>query len=314
MARKVLIDCDPGVDDAVALCLALFDQRMDVIAVTATEGNAVADQTTRNVQAIVDQLDPPKHPRLGKALALDTAPAVQRRKFHGSDGLGNANFEVARLHHEHTSDKVICDMVRAEPEEITIVCLGPLTNIARALKRDPEVASLIGRLIIMGGSVNGIGNETAAAEFNIYYDPESARTVFDSLTTKTVIPLDATSQVEFDVGLLETIPPPETRAGQLLHRVLPFLFRAYRQHMGRETILLNDVVGLMAALHPELFQTEEMFGDVEVLGELTCGATIFDRRQESHVQPNMEVATHVDAEAIKDSVLRGLQYAGQTSR
>lgn len=311
MARKVLIDCDPGIEDAVALCLALFDKRLDVVAVTATEGIASADQSTRNVQAIVDTLDPPKYPRMGKALPLESAPPTNTRHFHGADGLGNAGLDISRLQHEHTSDKVICDVVRAEPEDITIICLGPLTNIARAIKRDPELGTMVGQLMIMGGSMNGIGNETAAAEFNIYYDPESARAVFDSLSTKTVIPLDVTRQVEFDLSLLERLPPETCRAGAFLRGFLPHAFRAYRQNLGRETIHLHDVVALMATLHPELFTTQAMFGDVETLGEITCGTTVFDRRPDARVQSNMEVAVGIDAVAVKDGILRGLQSAGR---
>jgi inosine-uridine nucleoside N-ribohydrolase len=311
MARKVLIDCDPGIDDAIALCLALFDERLDVVAITATEGKVPAEQSTRNVQAIVDTLDPPKYPRLGKAQPHEGAPPTSSRRFHGADGLGNVDLDISRLQHEHTSDKLICDVVRTDPEDITIICLGPLTNVARAIKRDAELHTMIGQLMIMGGSTNGIGNETAAAEFNIYYDPEAARTVFDSLSTKTVIPLDVTREVEFDVGLLDNIPPESCRAGAFLRGLLPHAFRAFRQNLGRETIHLHDVVALMATLHPELFSTEAMYGDVETLGDITCGATVFDRRPDSRVQPNMDVAIGIDAVAVKDGILRGLHHAGR---
>ncbi len=311
MTRKVLIDCDPGINDAVALCLALFDERLDVLAITATEGNAPAVQCTRNAQAIVDLLDPPKYPRLGEAIPHDVAPATQIRKFHGSDGLGNAGLQVSRLQHIHYSDKVICDVVRSESESLTIVCLGPLTNIARVIKRDPDICSQIGRLVILGGSLYGVGNETAAAEFNIYFDPESAKTVFDAPVTKTVIPIDVTRAMEFDMGLLEQIPPVESRAGGLLHKILPHYFRAYRQYLGLESIHLHEVVALMFAVHPELFQTRDMYGDVETKGDITVGVTVFDRRKESRRQPNMEVAISVDTVAMNDGILRGLQQSGR---
>ena len=311
MTRKVLIDCDPGINDAVALCLALFDERLDVVAVTATEGNASALQCTRNAQAIVDLLDPPKYPRLGEGIPHEVAPATQIRKFHGADGLGNADLQVSRLQHIQNSDKVICDVVRAESESLTILCLGPLTNIARVIKRDPDICSQIGRVIILGGSLYGVGNETAAAEFNIYFDPESAKTVFDAPVTKTVIPIDVTRAMEFDLGLLEQIPPAESRAGGLLHKILPHYFRAYRQYLGLESIHLHEVVALMFMLHPELFQTRDMYGDVETKGEITVGATVFDRRKESRKQPNMEVAISVDTLALQDSILRALQQTGR---
>lgn len=129
MTRKVIIDCDPGIDDAVALSMALFDPRLDVVAVTAVAGNVAADQASRNVQAIIEQLDPPRYPRLGAATAADVSPATDARYVHGDDGLGNAGFAVSRLQHQHPSEKVICDALRSDPNQVSLICLGPLTNV-----------------------------------------------------------------------------------------------------------------------------------------------------------------------------------------
>jgi inosine-uridine nucleoside N-ribohydrolase len=138
MTRKVIIDCDAGIDDAAALCLALFDPRLDVVAVTGVAGNVPAEQAGRNIQIVIDQLDPPRFPRVGTATALDDAPAMDGSLMHGDDGLGNSGYETAPLHHQHPSDKIIYDEIRAAPDEITLLCLGPLTNVALALKRDPS--------------------------------------------------------------------------------------------------------------------------------------------------------------------------------
>ena len=313
MARKVLIDCDPGIDDAVALSIALFDESVDVLAVTATEGNAGADQITRNVQAIIDVLDPPRYPRVGKAMPFEGAPPTDARKLHGNDALANTGLEVSRLHHEHASDKMICDVVRADPDDVTIVTCGPLTNLGRALKRDPEIAGLIDRIVIMGGTVGGIGNITPTAEFNIYFDPEAAHTVFHSPTTKTLIPIDVTRQVTFSIKLLEELPSAASRVGRLAHSVLPFLFRSFHQHWGQEVVHLSAVMAVMAVLEPGLFETQEMYGDVEVRGHLTTGMTVFDRRSFSQVRPNMEVAVGVNANAVAESVIRRLRRAGVAS-
>jgi len=312
MSRKVIIDCDPGIDDAVALCLALFDTRLDVLAVTATGGNISTEQASRNVQLIVEQLDPSRLPRIGVPNPSNNIPAADARHLNGNDGLGNSNFRVSALHHAHFSEKLIIDTVRAAPDEVTIIALGPLTNIAAAFQRDRELPSLVDRIIIRGGSVNGVGNVTPAAEYNIYCDPASARTVFRSATTKTLIPLDVTNQVMFTLDLVGQLPSDFTRAGAFLHRVLPFYFRAFRQH-GFEGARLHDAVGLVAALHPELFETAEMAGDVETSGELTVGTTVFDRRDSPARRSNMEVAVGVDTAAIIDCLLRGLNNAGQLS-
>ncbi|GMQ80118.1 MAG: nucleoside hydrolase [Planctomycetia bacterium] len=305
MARKVILDVDPGIDDAMALCLALSDPELDVVAVTATGGNISPAQATRNVQAILEQLDPVRRPRIGSA-TTDYVLPTDARHLHGPDGLGGAQFRVAELHHRHPSDKVICDAVRAAPEEVTIVALGPLTNIAAALQRDPGLATLVGHLIIMGGAVTSPGNVTAAAEFNIYCNPDAARLVFRSPVTKTLIPLDVSSQVVMTLDVLDQLPGQTSRTGALLRKILPAAFRSYRQQLGLEGIPIHDAVAMMAVTHPSLFRTESMIGDVETAGCLTLGATVFDRRRVPEGQPNMEVALDIDAPAVLDRIVRRL--------
>lgn len=305
MARKVILDVDPGIDDAVALSMALFDPRLEVVAVTAAAGNVSAEQATLNVQSIIEQLDPPRLPRIGVAREPDCGRAADGRKIHGNDGLGNTNFQVAELHHRHPSEKVIAEEVRAAPDAVTIIALGPLTNIARALSRDPELASMIGAIHMMGGSL-GVGSVTPAAEFNIYCDPESAQAVFRSATTKTLVPLDTTSKVVMTYDQLNQLPGELTSAGKFMRDILNYAFRTHRNMLGLEGIHLHDAVALVAALHPELFTTEELAGDVEVRGDLTIGSTVFDRRRVPEWRPNMEVAVDVDASAVMDCILRGL--------
>ena len=172
MARKVILDVDPGIDDAMALCMALFDPRLEVVAVTAVGGNV--PPATGHAQRAGDH-----RAARSAALAADrrrlAAGPTACRSTAGTctacDGLGDTELRVAELHHVHPSEKVICDEVRAAPEAVTIVALGPLTNIARAFQRDPDLPSLVGRVVMMGGTVAGPGNITPAAEFNIYCDP-----------------------------------------------------------------------------------------------------------------------------------------------
>ena len=310
VARKVIIDCDPGIADAVALAIALYDPRLDVLAVTATEGSVSAEQATRNVQAVVECLDPPRYPRFGKASPPAFSPATDARKFHGSTGLGNFESHVSVLHHEHPSDKLICDIVRSAAEEVAIVALGPLTNLARVIQRDPEISTMVGRIIIMGGTLDGIGNATAAAEFNMFYDPEAAQTVFNAPITKTVVPLDVTRQFVLTLDVLHQLPPEETGRGHFLHHILQYAFRAHRVHLGLERIPLHEAVALVAAAHPQLFETTEMHGQVETKGEWTTGATVFDRRPAGSERPNMEVVVSADHDAVQRTILDGLARLG----
>src|SRR3954467_5597764 len=224
MARKIILNVDPGIDDAVALCMALGDPSLEVVAITATGGTVSPEQSTSNVQGIVEQLDPSRWPRLGTA-ANDQMLRADGRHLFGSDGMCGAHFAVAKRHHQHSSVKVICDEVRASPGDVTIVATGPLTNIALALQQQPDLASLIGHLIMIGGTLESPGNVTASAEFNIYCDAEAAKTVFHSHVTKTLIPIDLTSRVLLSFDLLEKLPNGDSPRGELLQRLLPGAFR-----------------------------------------------------------------------------------------
>jgi purine nucleosidase len=237
--------------------------------------------------------------------------SVDSRHLHGEDGLGNAGLQVSQLARQHPSEKLICDEIRAAPNEVTLLCLGPLTNVARALARDPELVSLVGRIVILGGAINGIGNITPCAEFNIYCDPLAARNVFRSATTKTLVPLDVTSQIAWSLDLLEQLPPETTRAGKLLRKIVPFAFRAYRRELGLEMLHIHDAVAVAAAVHPELFTTSELSGDVEISGDLTLGTTVFDRRPNCRVRGDMEVALETDSSGVADCIVRSLAEAGR---
>ncbi|MGA2034379.1 MAG: nucleoside hydrolase [Thermoguttaceae bacterium] len=309
MPRKVILDVDPGIDDAMALCWALFNPQLDVVAVTAVGGNCASAQATRNMQAIVETLDPPRWPRLGAAADPDQELPSEGRGLYGPDGLGGVVLPVAERQHLLPADKVICEEIRAAPDAVTLVALGPLTNVARAFQRDPELASLVGRVVIMGGSVTGPGNITPAAEFNIFCDPLAAQNVFRSPSTKTLIPLDVTNRIQLSYNLFDQLPDESTKVGWFLRQILPAAFRGYRQQFGVEGIHVHDTVTLMAVAYPELFTSHEMAGDVETTGLLTRGMTVFDRRRVPAWRHNMEVAVDVQQDKVVEKIIRGLQKA-----
>lgn len=308
MARKVILDVDPGVDSAVAISLALAHPALEVVAVTAVGGGVPPEQATRNVQAIVEQLDPPRWPRLGAATS-ERMQRVDARHLFGNDGLCGVHFPVAELRNERPSIKVLCDELRIAPGEVTVIATGPLSNIASIMQQQPDLGELIGHLIILGGTVAGPGNITPAAEFNMYCDAEAARDVFRSQITKTIVPIDVTTRVLFGFDVLSELPNDETRTGRLLQRLLPGAFRAYRQHLGLEGIYLHTAIAVVVATHPELFAMERLHGDVETDGILTHGATIFDRRIQPENRPNMDVVVDVDDTAVADCILRTLKEA-----
>lgn len=308
LARKILIDVDPGIDSAVALALALFDPTLEVVAVTAVAGNVSAEQATRNVQAIIEQLDPPRRPRVGAAIEPDMAPAENLSHLSGPDGLGGAEFRVAELHQRHPSEKVLAETIRTVGEQLTILTLGPLTNVGLCLRRDPAIVAQVGQFVVAGGTYAVPGNVTPAAEFNMYFDPAAARETLRSRATKTLLPLDVLSKPVFDYGLLERVPSAASNVGALLGKLLPFYFRSYRRH-GIEGVRLHDAVALLAVTHPELFATQHAAVDVETSGELTAGATVFDRRPEPQWNANCDVATDVNVAGVIDAIISGLERA-----
>lgn len=312
MSRKIIIDCDPGIDDAVAIALALFDPRLEVVAITACAGTTDAEQATQNVRALVERLDPPRMPRIGAALDPELGAAVANGTLlHGEDGLGNSDWTPVARQHSMPSDKLISDRLRADPGDVTIVCTGPMTGFAKALTRDPALVPMIDRVIIAGGSVVGIGNVTPAAEFNFHFDPVSARHVFHSATTKSLIPLEVCRQLSFGWELVEKLPPKYTKVGAVLQSIISHYCRATRQQLGQETISLQAVLPILMLLEPSLFTCEEMAGEVEIAGELTRGMTIFDQRSPRQWRTNMEVALSVDVPAATEVFYDCLKLAAQ---
>jgi inosine-uridine nucleoside N-ribohydrolase len=312
LPRKLIIDLDPGIDDAVALAIALFDPRLEVVAVTAVGGNVPATQATANLQALVAYLDPPRLPRLG--IASHDGPLPERpRSLHGSDGLGGISLPRVPLHGGHSSEKVIWESLRAHPREITLLALGPLTNVSRVLKRDPEASSLVGELVVSGGTVFSHGSATPVADDNFFSDPSAARHVVLEPLTKTIVPLETTSQVLLGLDLLDHVPDGTSRAGRLLRGMLGHAFRAHRQLLGNEGIRLPDVVALAAATNPELFERETVTADVETTGELTSGMLVVDRRPGIQRGPNADLLVACNAEAVRDCIIRGMARAAAST-
>jgi purine nucleosidase len=310
MARKILIDCDPGIDDAIAVCIALFHTELELVGITACEGAVDARQVNRNLESLLHLLDPPKRPRLGMAAACPAAPVENVRYLHGPDGLANLSLDIA-LQRSLPAEKVMAECIKNHPNDLTIVCLGPLTNLAALLQHHPHLESSINRIVIAGGSINGIGNVTPCAEFNMYFDPAAASAVLKSATAKSLVPLDVSAEVRFDLGFLERLPSPSSRAGRFLRQAIPVLFRAFRQHHAMEEIFLRDLIALIACLHPNYFQWEEMACEIETLDGLTRGMTIFDRRYPCEWTKNIEAAVAVEGSLVKDAIVEGLRWAGQ---
>lgn len=312
MPQKIIIDSDSGIGDALAIAIALADRELDVIALTAVGGVVSPVQAGRNLQALVEALDPQKWPRIAQAdgaqrmaEAESEAPSpswlVQQRLLHGSEGMGEWPVAVADLHHPRDAAKLMSELAREFPGEVTLLTLGPLSNVAMAIDRDVEFLGNLKSLVCLGGAVASEGDVTAVADFNIFHHPEAARVVLKSPTMKTVVPRDVSHKTMLTFDHLDRLDLAESRRwGGLLKHLLSFSLRAHRQHLGIEGIWLAEVTALAAISQPRLFKRTTLSVDVETEGRLTRGMTVFDRRSQPVWQKNVEVLVDVETQGILD--------------
>jgi inosine-uridine nucleoside N-ribohydrolase len=311
MPKKVILVNDPGIDGAFATALAFHDPELEVISLAATAGNIPHDQATRNVQILVEQIDPPRWPRLGAAPPVEYD--IDGRKLHGPAGLGAETFPCAQLHHTLSSDKLICDELKLHPKEVTIVVMGPLTALARALDRDADLPRLVQRLVCVGGAWREPGNASASAEFHFFCDPEAARSVLKCGAPLTLIPLDVSRQILFSPSDLLELPAPDSPACRFLRRIVPYGIGATSNIYGIEGFHLKDVLGIVAVSLPEALTTRPAVVDVETRGELTRGMSVVDSRPEHKAEANVDMAVAVDVEAVRQYIDRVLRLADRNS-
>lgn len=299
MARPVLIDTDAGVDDALALILALRSPELDVKAISTVAGNVEVGRCTRNVYYLLRLLNERRIPVAQGAEKPLAKPLITAPEVHGRDGLGNIRPQV-KLPRSATRDAIdlIVALSKQYGKRLTIVALGPLTNIARALKKDPRSLHNIGRLITMGGAFRVPGNTGPVAEFNYFVDPDAAHLVLNSSLPITVVPLDVTQQV---VLMRREVEYRATRRASTVARAILRLTKFYMQyHRKTENFYggyLHDPIAVATAIDPGMLQTRKARVVVERQGEWTRGMTIADVRDRSvHDKPGVEIAFKLDRE------------------
>ncbi len=315
MPHKLIIDADPGIGDAIAVAVALLDPDLDVVALTATAGCVTGHVASRNLQAIIELLDPPKWPRLGASEAELPCPGgdivpgfLDPVLLNGRTGLGDAGIPVAELHKPHEAVKLMTELVRKHPQEITLLTLGPLTNVLAAQERDPEFLSLLRQLVCLGGSVGAGGDATAAAEFNIFADPEAANTVLKFPATKTLVPLDATQSLVMNYDQFSRLSDIRiARAGRMLTDWMQFGLRASHEHLGLEGFTLHELGAVVAITQERLIQSSSMSLDIETQTGLCRGVTVFDRRPSRQPRNNIDVVEAIDPQGVLDYLGRILR-------
>ncbi|HLX75372.1 MAG TPA: nucleoside hydrolase [Terriglobales bacterium] len=273
-SSRVIIDTDPGVDDALALLLAMRSPELKIEGITPVAGNVPLKLTLPNALRMVEVAGRAEIPVAAGAREPLVRRLVTAAYAHGENGLGGAEFPEPKIKPipESAAD-FIRRTVRKYPGEVTLITIGPLTNVGVALRGDPELAAMVRNLVMMGGSLSG-GNITPAAEFNVYVDPEAARIVFQSGLPITMVGLDVTRKTtltEEHVRRLEAAQNPVSQAAAKIGRNV-------LEHNRKEGFLvgpnMHDPLAVASFINPQLLKYEDYYVDVETEGELTAGATL----------------------------------------
>ena len=287
MARlPMLIDCDPGLDDAIALLAAAH--LAELVGITTVNGNVGIEHTTHNALAItqIAGLDIPVHRGAARPLL---APLMDAAYVHGPTGLGTVELPpLTRA--EASADAVgfICDMARSV-DDLHLVAVGPLTNIALALRADPDLPARLGGFTIMGGGAH-VGNTTPVAEFNIWADPEAAAMVFREFPMTTMVGLDVTHRVLMRPAERDRLRAAGGPAALLAAELLDFAVARAGEIAGRDGAPIHDASAVMAVVRPDLFTGDERPVEVEVSGSLTRGMTVVDERPRGRAGEGTEAA------------------------
>ena len=310
MPEPVILDVDPGYDDAIAMMLACGAPELDVRAVTTVAGNVALEKTTRNALKILSFTKRAKIP-VGAGAASPLVRTLRTSEhIHGESGLDGADFpEPAFGPDGRDAVRLMADVVREASEPVTIIPLGPLTNVATFLEEHPCLTQNIRRIVLMGGSV-GAGNVTPAAEFNVYVDPEAARIVLESGLPLTMLGLDVTREA--------TVGPEEVerlrsvgRAGEAVAGLATYHYAgAYRRTYGLAAPPIHDPVAVAAVVEPAILETRSLRVDVECEGELTRGETVCDLYGVTGRPPNAEVGMGLDRSAFFEILIRSLEGLG----
>jgi purine nucleosidase len=275
MPRRVILDTDPGIDDSLAILLALASPEVELAAVSVTGGNCALADGVRNalgVLALAGRAGVPVCP--GVALPL-IRPPFTAPETHGDTGLGYARLPApaAPPASEHAVDMIVREIM-ARPGEVTLVAVAPLTNVALAVRKEPAIAQAVREVIIMGGALRADGNTTSLAEFNFYVDPHAAHIVLESGMPITLLPWDITRDVlltQADVDRLLDVPSPLSR---FIADATRFYLEFHLAAFGYAGCSINDPVALALAFRPGLARTEELHVAVEHSSELTAGKTV----------------------------------------
>jgi purine nucleosidase len=311
MAKKMILDCDPGHDDAVALLLAHGNPDIELLAVTTVVGNQTLDKVTRNalsVARVAGLQGVPIAAGCPRPLIRDIQVAAA---IHGESGLDGPHLPdpAQPLDSRHAVDLIIDTVMANEPQTVTLVPTGGLTNIALAVRKEPMLASLVKEVVLMGGGYHR-GNISAVAEFNIMIDPEAAHIVFNEKWPLLMVGLDLTHQALATPEVCERIAAIGTGPAQFVVELLEFFGAAYRRQQGFEFPPVHDPCAVAYVIDPSVLTTRPAPLDVELRGSLTTGMTVADFRGPAPPGCTTSMATQLDHDKFWGLVVDALERIG----
>ncbi|HAT1617727.1 TPA: pyrimidine-specific ribonucleoside hydrolase RihA [Raoultella ornithinolytica] len=309
MALPIILDCDPGHDDAIAMVLALASPELDVKAITASAGNQTPDKTLRNVLRMLTLLGRQNIPVAGGARKPLMRELIIAENVHGESGLdGPALPEPDFAPQNCTAVELMAKTLRESPQPVTIVATGPQTNVALLLNSHPELHDKIARIVMMGGAMV-LGNWQPAAEFNIYVDPEAAEIVFQSGIPVVMAGLDVTHRAQIHGLDIERFRQVGNPVATIVAELLDFFMEYHKDaKWGFTGAPLHDPCTIAWLLKPELFTSVERWVGVETQGKYTQGMTVVDYYFLTGKQPNTTVLLDIDRERFVDLLVERLAF------
>ncbi|GGJ81810.1 hypothetical protein GCM10007063_00300 [Lentibacillus kapialis] len=306
MEKKIIIDCDPGHDDAMAIILAASGvSHLQIEAITTVAGNVGVEKNTRNALKICDLVglrDVPVAMGADRPLIREPLEAAHVHGKSGLDGTGLPEKPVKRTVDTHAVD-ILIDKLMASDGDITLVPIGPLTNIAMAIRKEPLIVSKINEITLMGGGT--YGNRTSVAEFNIYADAEAARIVFESGAPITIFGLDVTHQALASSDKLEELTVIDNLAATTVADMITFYSNAYKGNFAGAA--LHDPCPIAYLIDPSIFELRQVRADIETKGEFTYGMTVVDFKGATGKTLNARFATWLDQDRFWQLFLDALR-------
>lgn len=311
MARKIILDCDPGHDDAIAMLLAYGNPDIDLVAVTTVVGNQTLEKVTRNALSVARVAGITGVPFAAGSprplvRTIENAPEI-----HGDTGLDGPDLPEpnVELDRRHAVDLIIDTVMSHEPGEITIVPTAGLTNIALAVRKEPRIAERVREVVLMGGGFHE-GNWSAVAEFNIVIDPHAAHIVFNERWPVTMVGLDLTHQALATPEVTKKITDVGTKPAKFVLELLDFFRDAYRENQGFEYPPVHDPCAVAYVIDPDVMTVRKAPVDIELTGGLTMGMTVTDFRWPIPEDCRTQVAVKLDHERFWNLVVDALERIG----